>query len=286
MAKRKIAYILILFLLILVIILSGRIIFEKETGIRVYFLDVGQGDATLIVEGNKQLLIDGGPNREIILEKLGKIIPFWDREIEVVVATHPDSDHLSGLVDVLERYEVGLVLESGVEADSEVYRKFEEIISNKNIQKEFGREGMRINFGKEANLEVLSPFSDFSGGKIKNTNLESIVAKLSFGENSFLFMADAPEEREKAILERGRNVEAQVFKVGHHGSKYSTSQEFLEKVKPRDAILSVGAHNRYGHPTDEVLERIMGIHANLFRTDQLGDIEYFCPSPDQLCEGP
>ncbi len=284
MVKRKIIYVIVASLLIFASILGARIIFEKNQKLEINFLDVGQGDAILISRGDNQILIDGGPSGEVVLEKLGKIIPFWDRKIEVVIATHPDADHISGLVDVLERYETDLILESGIESDSQVFQKLKEIISHNNFRRELGREGMKVRIGEEAELEILSPFVDFQGGKSKDTNSNGIVSKLTFGKNKFLLMADVPEEKEREIMEKGKNIEAQILKVGHHGSKNSSGQDFLKKVGAKDAVISVGKTNRYGHPSQEALDRLQAEKMNIFRTDEMGDIVFVCQNSEEDCE--
>jgi competence protein ComEC len=283
MSKRKKIYSLILVLLIFVFILGGIILFEKNQELKIIFLDVGQGDATLVSLGNRQVLIDGGSDGKLLLEKLGKFIPFWDRKIEVVIATHPDADHIGGLPDVMEKYKIGMVLDSGMESDTQIFKKYAELISENNIKKEIAEENMNLKIGNEAELKILSPFSDFQGGKIKDTNLNSIISELIFGNNKFLLMADAPMEKESDLINHNINLEAQVLKVGHHGSKYSTSDNFLEKVLPKEAIISVGKNNRYGHPAQETLERIKNKNINIFRTDERGDMTYSCPQKETEC---
>jgi competence protein ComEC len=283
MSKRKTIYSFILTLLVLSFILGGIILSEKSQDLKIAFLDIGQGDATLISYGNQQILIDGGPDGKSVLEKLGQLIPFWDRTIEVVIATHPDADHIGGLPDVMEKYKIGIVLDSGMESDTQIFKKYGEVISANNIKKEIARENMDLKIGDSAELKILSPFSDFLGGKIKDTNLNSIISELIFGNNKFLLMADAPMEREEELIARGVDLEAQVLKVGHHGSKYSTGDNFLDKVSPKDAIISVGKNNRYGHPTPETLERLRSRNINILRTDELGDITYTCPKKESDC---
>lgn len=283
MLKRKTIYSLVIALLILALILGGIILLEKSQELKIAFLDVGQGDAILISRGSEQILIDGGPDGKSVLEKLGQIIPFWDRTIEIVIATHPDADHIGGLPDVMEKYKIGMVLDSGMESDTQIFKKYEEVISANGIKKEIARENMNLKIRNDAELKILSPFSEFPGGKIKDTNLNSIISELVFGNNKFLFMADAPIERENELIGRNIDLEVQVLKVGHHGSKYSTGDNFLDKVSPKDAIISVGKNNRYGHPAPETLERLKSRNINILRTDELGSIIYTCPKKDAEC---
>jgi len=275
MPNCKVLYLTLLFLLILCLILAGIIFNSRKQGLTVNFLDVGQGDAILISEGSKQVLIDGGPNGQILLEKLGKYIPFWDRNIEVIIATHPDQDHIDGLIDVMEAYNIGEVIDNSEESDSQVYKKYKETIEEKNIPRLKGQDGMNIKISEDAKLEILSPGENLEN-KPKDTNADSIIAKLTYGENSFLLTGDLPDEKEQELIGKHADLRADVLKVSHHGSKYATTLEFLEKVKPKDSVISVGKNNRYGHPAEETLDRLSSKEVRVLRTDELGDIEYFC----------
>jgi competence protein ComEC len=275
MPNQKRLYFILLFLFIICLILAGIIFSSQKQELTVNFLDVGQGDAILISEGSKQILIDGGPNGQILLEKLGKYIPFWDRNIEVVIATHPDQDHIDGLIDVMKTYNVGEVIDNSEDADSQVYKKYKEVISEKNIPRLKGQQGMDIKISDDVNLSILSP-GDALENNPKDTNADSIVAKLTYGENSFLFTGDFPIEKEPELIEKNSDLSSNVLKVAHHGSKYASSNEFLDKVAPKDAVISVGKNNRYGHPSAEALDRLTVHKINILRTDEKGDIIYEC----------
>ena len=278
MSKQKIGYSFILFLLIISLIFLGVIYSRQNQKLKVVFLDIGQGDAILIEKGSNQILIDGGPSGQKELEELGKYIPFWDREIEIIIATHPDQDHIGGLIDVMERYKIGRIIDTGAKSDSQVYKKYLETIDNKKIQRIQGKKDLNIKMG-EANLKILYPgevLEDPPAGGSKDTNADSIVAKLIFGENSFLFTGDFPTEKDQIIFNSQVDLSAKVLKVSHHGSKYATSEEFLNKVDPQEAIISCGKNNKYGHPAQEVLDRLNAHKINIFRTDEAGDIEYDC----------
>jgi len=283
MKNRKLVYTLILTLVLISFILAGIIFSAQNQKLRVFFLDVGQGDATLIMQGSNQILIDGGPSGQILLEKLGKYIPFWDREIEMVIATHPDQDHIEGLVDVLKNYKVDALMETQAQSESQVYKKLEEIMVGKNIAKIEGRAGAKIKLD-QAELNILSPQDQLPVEVVKDTNMYSIVAKLVFGQNSFLFTGDLPSTEELKLIQDGTDLSAKVLKVGHHGSKYSTSNEFLEKVRPDWAIISVGKNNRYGHPSSDVLDRLRTHKINIVRTDEKGDITYKCQNLNAKCQ--
>ncbi len=184
MTNRKLAYGLISFLLVLSLIL-GMIIFYSlnSDNLKVVFLDVGQGDSILITQGQNQILIDGGSDGKLLLEKLGRYVPFWDRNIETVIATHPDQDHIGGLIDVLRNYQVNMVIKTGAESKSQTFSVFtEEIESNSNeIEAE---RNLSIKMGDNAEAEILYPFILIDGGK---ANDSSVVIKLNWKGESFLF---------------------------------------------------------------------------------------------------
>jgi len=274
MTKKKLIYILLIILFTLNLILVGVIFYSQSQKIKIVFLDIGQGDAILIEQGTNQILIDGGPSSQRELEKLGKYIPFWDRKIEIVIATHPDGDHITGLIGVMEHYKIGEAIDNSATSSSQVYRKYLEVIREKKIHRLRGKKGMNIKMDK-ANLAILYP-----GNVLENnphdTNADSIVAKLIYGQSSFLFTGDFPTEKDTDVFQSGVDLTAKILKVAHHGSKYATSNAFLDKVNPQEAVISVGKNNRYGHPTAEVLERLKKHHINIFRTDKEGDIEYDC----------
>lgn len=258
--------------LILTTILVWSFVFVRaDSGyLKVDFLDVGQGDAILISAGSNQVLIDGGPSG-IILEKLGKAMPFYDKTIELIVITHFDSDHISGLVDVLKRYNVERVLTTGVISETQTAKLLNQLITEKHVQKTVAHFGQRVKIYPGVNLDILYPFSDLSGQKFENENNTSIVAKLSVGNESILLTGDAETPVEWQLLNAGVNLDSDILKVAHHGSKSSTSEDFLKAISPETSVIQVGAKNNYGHPTDQTLERLKG--TKIFRTDLDGDIE-------------
>lgn len=275
MPKRKLYYFILSLLAALSLVLAFQIYHAYSNTLRVIFLDIGQGDAILVMYKNNQILIDGGPSGNKIMEKLGKHIPFWDRKIELVIATHPDQDHIAGLVDVLKNYEIGAVMENGQENDTQVYKRLEEVIGENNIQKIIGETGISVKEGGDLVMDILSPDKE-SLGREKDTNANSIVAKLTFGKNSFLFTGDLPIKEEDKLVQNNADLVSMVLKAGHHGSKYSTGDNFLGKVSPREAVISSGKNNSYGHPHPEVLERLEKRRIKIWRTDEMGDVEYEC----------
>jgi competence protein ComEC len=243
---------------------------ESKQDLTVAFLDVGQGDAILIdTAGDRQILIDGGPNKKVLSE-LSKILPFYDRSIDVVIATHPDQDHIGGLLDVLERYKVNLVIEPGLESATAVYKGLENLIEEKGVKKILARRGMKLALSDGAYLLVLFPDRGVSG---MDTNDASIVAKLVYGDTSFLLTGDSPQKIENYLASIDANrLKTNVLKLGHHGSKTSSSETFLGYANPDYAIISAGKDNRYGHPHQETLDILKRFEIKTLRTDKLGAI--------------
>ncbi|HYE22638.1 MAG TPA: MBL fold metallo-hydrolase [Verrucomicrobiae bacterium] len=247
--------------------------------LHVNFYDVGQGDSIFIKTYlGTQILLDGGPSNKV-LEHLGQDLPFFDRLIDLVILSHPHADHVSGLIEVIKKYKVGKVLMPEVEFDSAAYKEFRSLIEEKKIEKIYAYVGQRIYLDNATVLDIYFP----DRGKIvadnnshgiqsskRNPNDSSIVAKLSFGKNRFLFTGDAGHDIENLLLPKF-NMDADVLKVGHQGSKHSTSDGWLKEVTPIYSVISVGK-NSYGHPTNEVLENLQEINSRIFRTDQNGTI--------------
>lgn len=245
---------------------------DRQRILKVSFLDVGQGDAIFIEAPNgNQVLIDGGPNKAV-LKELGKVMPFYDRTIDAVIATHPDKDHTNGLIDVLKNYRVGFVMEPGVSSDTGAYQELEKTISDKKLPRILAKRGMSLNLGDGARLNILFPDRNTDGWE---TNTASIVAKLTYGNNSFLLTGDSPIAIEKylSIIE-GKNLKSDVLKAGHHGSRTSTSESFVELVSPEYAVISAGKNNKYGHPHKEVLDILEKIKSKILKTYELGTITF------------
>jgi len=254
-------------------------VFELEPGgkFKIDFFDVGQGSAVLIeASNNNQVLIDGGPS-DAILAKLGKEMPLFDRQIELVILTHPDSDHLSGLIEVLKRYEVGEILETGIADSSAEYAAWNNLVAAKKIPVVFARAGQIIKIADGLVLKILYPFGKINGQDFsQDTNKSSIVEKLFYGKNKILLTGDAEFNAEWPLLASGFNLSADILQVAHHGSKNSTSEQFLAAVAPKIAVIQVGAKNRYGHPTQEVLDRLTQVNAQILRNDRDGDVNFEC----------
>lgn len=240
--------------------------------LKVYFLDVGQGDAIFIETPNKrQVLIDGGKNRKVVSE-LGKIMSFGDKSIDIVVATHPDADHIGGLPEVIERYDVELFLEPGVESENSLDDELHSRLENKNVAMLMAKRGQIVDFNDGAKLIILFPDRDVSKWE---TNDASIVAKLVYGEKSFLLTGDSTIKAENILMNLDSKIlDSDVLKTGHHGSRTSTSAAYAAAVLPEHAIISAGRDNSYGHPHQEVLNILETVGAKIKSTALSGMIRF------------
>ncbi|MEK7087607.1 MAG: MBL fold metallo-hydrolase, partial [Patescibacteria group bacterium] len=254
-----------------------------SSDLEVNFFDVGQGDSILIqTPKNQTLLIDGGPNNKV-LEKLGKYLPPLHKRIDIVLLTHPHADHVSGLIGVLRRYEVGVVILSGADLKTDVYQEFLKVVIEKNISVVIAQAGEAIHFDENLEIDILAPKhtedsvfnkkSEGFGSSGNDVNDTSIVGKLIFNNFGVLLTGDATFKIENQLLIYGEGLKSDILKIGHHGSKYSSSLSFLRVVSPRAAIIEVGAKNRYGHPSLVALGRLKTINSEIFRTDLNGDIK-------------
>lgn len=262
------------------IALSAWIFGSNSPVAKVAFLNVGQGDAILISLGSNQLLIDTGKNGRALLAELGRQLPPWDRTIEMALLTHPDQDHVGAFPDLVSRYTVNTLLSAELPDTSAIGRAIRKEIDDRGIRRIEPRAGFTITFAADMHLETLFPGTDFVPNP-KNTNGSSIVELLRVGRDTFLFTGDLPKE--ETVLPA---IDIRVLKVAHHGSKYSTSDEFLNRMTPEEAIISVGK-NSYGHPSEEVLARLAGHGVHVWCTDTSGTIVYACPvSSDASCNAP
>jgi len=267
---------LILPLLVVAILVWSVALTTPDDKLHVSFLDVGQGDAILIQTPNGQdILIDGGPDPQKINLELSKKLPFWDRTIDLVVCTQPQADHVTGLVEVLQRYKVNQVLEPGVSYNSSIYQEWCNLVENKGIEYNIARAGHEIDLGSGIKMEVLNPPEGLFEGTSHDVDNNGVVLRLTWDKVSFLFTADIREEAEFELIGQRANLKSTVLKVAHHGSKTSSSQQFLAAVDPEVAVISAGADNPFDHPSPEVVERLIDRLGkdNVYRTDQDGSVE-------------
>lgn len=248
-----------------------------DNNLHISFLDVGEGDAILIqTPAHQDILIDGGPAPQAVSLGLGEKMPFWDRTIDLIILTHPHSDHLTGLVEVLQRYEVKQVLSADLPEDSPIYKKWLEIIREKNIEYTVAQAGQQIDLGGGATISVLNPVEPLLTGTESDIDNNGVVLRLNMGKVSFLLAADIWRDAEWELVAKRADLRSTILKVAHHGSETSTTPEFLLVVNPQLAVISVGKDNKFGHPDNEVVEILtkkLGAE-NIYRTDERGAIEF------------
>lgn len=241
--------------------------------LRVTFFDVGQGDSIFIeTPQGHRALIDGGPSSKVV-EKVGRKLPFWTKTLDLVILTHPDADHITGLVAALREYRVENVLWTGVEQESSIFAQWKGALEREGARAILARAPQRITWArrKDQFMDVVFP-EERDAAVAKSPNELSVAARLIFVSSAFLFTGDITNRGEQALLDRRVNLSAQVLKVPHHGSKTSSSESFVAAVAPSLAIVQVGRNNRYGHPAKEVLERFEALGIPVLRNDLHGDI--------------
>jgi competence protein ComEC len=239
--------------------------------LHVYFLDVGQGDAILLrTPGGRLILVDGGPDPLVLSSRLGEVLPFWQRRIDLVVSTHADQDHAGGLEGIVGRYQVTHIIESPVKGQGGSNPHWREQLSSAGARILTAAQGMRVNLGKGLHLDVLNPPAHALG---EDGNQNSVVLRVTVGRCRLLLAGDISAQVEQTLLEGGQPVQATLLKVAHHGAATSSSAPFLSAVGPQVAVIGVGKGNRFGHPSEEVLQRLSAIGCQVLRTDQQGTIE-------------
>ena len=243
---------------------------ERRGELLVAFLDIGQGDAIYIEAPNgNQMIIDGGPNGKI-LEELSKVMPPYDHSIDMIVVTNPDADHYAGFIDVLKNYDVAKIMEPGTVSDTATYEVFEKAVGDEGSEKIFARRGMNIKLSEDVSFNILFPDRNVSESKI---NDGSIIGKLTYGNTSVMFTGDTTKKIENYLVGLdGKNLKSDVLKVAHHGSRTSTSENFVGFASPLYAVISDGKNNRYGHPHQETLDTLQKFGVKTFRTDQVGTV--------------
>jgi DNA internalization-related competence protein ComEC/Rec2 len=247
----------------------------------VTIIDVGQGDSLLVEPpGGKKILIDGGgvdrtTEAQNDDDPVGAkvVVPFLHRQginhLDLVILTHPHADHLGGLNKVLEEIKVDEVLDGGQAYGSRTYQRFKQLVEANRIKYELGRAGQVIDLEQGIKGYILNPSDPLLG----DTNSDSIVMRLVYGNVSFLLTGDLGQLGEERALSSGATLSATVLKVGHHGSATSTTDEFLRAVNPKYAVISVGKHNRYRHPAVSTLKKLIAAGIEVYRTDENGAVE-------------
>ncbi len=243
----------------------------------IYFFDVGQGDAALVVSpGGRTILIDGGADPALLAARIGETLPYWQRNIDCVLATHADGDHLTGLVPLAERYDIGLAIESPVMGETALVERWHEALEGRETPIVQAHRGQELEIGDSLHLSILHPSLTEARGDL-DENRYSIVAQLDAGVST-LFTADIDMTAESILLAGCDTLDADILKVSHHGAGTASGEAFLDVVSPELAIISVGFDNRYGHPSQECLARLVEAGIDIRRTDLEGTIEIVIPS--------
>ncbi|KKP93117.1 MAG: internalization competence protein, competence protein ComEC protein [Parcubacteria group bacterium GW2011_GWC1_38_6] len=265
--------------LIIINIVSYGVAFNlnQQPLLEVDFFDVGQGDATLLkTPAGHKILIDGGPD-STVSSGIAKQLPFWDRNIDLIILTHPDRDHMAGLIDVLKRYDAKNILWNGVVRDTPEYRAWMSVLEKEGAHIFIAQAGQVINSAKKNNLnyvriDILYPSEELEGLELEDSNETSVVAKLNFKDHTFLFAGDIGNTTEQKLISSKIDLDSDILKVAHHGSRFSTSESFVESVTPEIAIIQVGK-NSYGHPSNDALERLKRFGIDIVRTDESGSVK-------------
>ena len=272
LSRRNTQYAVLLFFIFINIFIWSAVARADSAGVlTVAFLNVGQGDAIYIEAPNgNQMLVDGGPPSGAVLRELGRVMPFWDRSLDVVLATHPDQDHVGGLPSVLARLRIDNVITSENTSDTGAYRAFEKAIAEESSHRVLARRGEKIILDEGVVFEILFPNMNTAGWE---TNTASIVARLSYGDQSFILTGDSPLSAEKYLVgKNGGALHSSVLKLGHHGSRTSSSKVFLSAVDPEYAVISAGKDNKYGHPHKEVTDLLSELKISSISTAERGTV--------------
>lgn len=245
--------------------------FPHDEYLRVDFLDIGQGDAVLITSPlGRQLLVDAGRDKTV-LRSLGREMSFFDRDIDVILATHPDYDHIGGFPELIKRFDIDYVLKTLAKSNTATFNLFKRRINDYEIKEIIPERGMVIDLGSNVYVQVLFPLKNMS----IDGNEGSVVAKVIYKETSFLLMGDTSIGVEDYLVEIDNDLESNVLKAGHHGSRTSSSDKFVKEVGPQHSVISAGKDNSYGHPHKEVLDILKNNNVEVLSTASLGTITFF-----------
>lgn len=266
--------------LTLILIISTIIIWSnfyniENNGLWVHFLDIGQGDSIIIrTVDNKIILVDGGPDNSVV-NQLNKVIPYWFRNIDLVILTHPDLDHVGGLPEILNIYKIGKVLYTDLIHKNYAYQKFEENIKQWDIDILEYDDKSNFKVGCCTYLNLLSPTKDIIQNSDVSVNDKSIVFELIYDDINMFFGGDIGEDIENLLVDKGEVGKIDLLKVSHHGSMHSSPQKFIQRIKPEYAVISSKIDNKFGHPHQEVLDTLENNNVKILRTDISGTISVY-----------
>ncbi|MEI6810623.1 MAG: MBL fold metallo-hydrolase [Candidatus Nomurabacteria bacterium] len=241
--------------------------------LKVSFLDVGQGDAIFIqTPSGKSMLIDGGPNNNV-LAKLASKMSYFDRDIDVIEETHPDADHITGLIPVLEKFNIRQIILSRAQSDTKIFDDLNTHIKNEQAETHVAQSGDIIDFHDGVIIKIIYPSSNYVAKK-NDTNDASVSVEVTYGDETFLLTGDLPSTEESKLISGGLTKNITVYKAGHHGSKYSSGELLLTYIKPEYSVISAGKNNKYGHPNSETIERLQKYSKEILSTIDRGTISF------------
>ncbi|AHD07437.1 ComEC/Rec2 family competence protein [Paenibacillus larvae] len=238
-----------------------------QSGLKVLFLDVGQGASQLLVSPNgKTMLIDAGDNdkEQLMLDYMKK---YGITKLDIVIGTHPDADHIGGLDKVIDHLDIGKVYLPKASSNTKTYESLLTSIKQKGLKVTTAKAGVKLDWDPDVQVEMLAPVKSY-----KDNNNNSAVVRLTHGANAILLTGDAESESEQDMIASKAELSADLMLVGHHGSNSSTTAAFLNKVKPKAAVIQVGKGNKYGHPKEKVLQRLEKQGVKVYRNDEQGTI--------------
>lgn len=269
--NKKIIFYLSFLLIIFIVFLNYYLKIKNNKNLNIFFLDSGQADTILIKTPEEQnIIIDLGSKNG--LKGVSKQISWWDRKIDILIITHPHDDHILAIPQLIDKYEVNKIIFTGIIYDSPIYEEIIKKAQNKKIKLLIPQVKQKIILNNDCELDFLYPVEILKDKKIENINNSSIVSRLRYKNNYFLFMGDSEIDVEKKILEEKYELKSDILKVGHHGSISSSYQEFIKKVNPKISIIMVGQNNKFNHPSLRTLNKLQKIGSLIFRTDLNGDI--------------
>ena len=264
-------------IVVVAVLIWAAVLYAPSGNLKVVFADVGQGDMTVITTpGGQRIVVDGGPDGVRAARMLDNETPFWDKSVDLVVLTHPHADHVSGLTEIARRYKIDRILERRQEFDSAEYADWTKLAQSTNAEIIRATPGMSLSFDDGVSIHVLGPPDPMLAGTDSDVDNGSVVVRVVYGAVDFLITGDLFHEGEGWILSSGQPLASDVLKVGHHGSRTSSSDEFLLAVAPAAAVISVAEDNRFGHPDQSVIERLRGVvrDSQLFLTSERGSITF------------
>jgi competence protein ComEC len=242
--------------------------------LHISYLNIGQGDSILVTTPKgKHVLIDGGPFSNI-LEVLPAKLGYFNHTIDLLVLTHPHSDHLEGLLEVLKRYTVPAVLYSGIKSQGDEYKAFLEMIDDKQVLIADPQKDIEVESG--VFLNIVSPAEKGKFFPLQDANDSSLVFRLEYGKTRILFTGDMTADLENTVLLSGVDIVSDVLKIAHHGSRYSSTPQFISAVSPAVGVISVGKNNRFKHPSFQTLALLQEDNIQTYRTDEQGTIDMVC----------